>query len=171
MTREEPGNGHDEVGSVGEEAAKLFDVFSEVLAAGRAQAQGATGATADADPAAGAERPRASRWSGEGLSALAAEAVGALRDVDAHVDTGSEECCWCPVCRAVHALRETSPEVRAHLVGAARSLLSAGTALVDQLDRPGPRPDRPARPGGPTPGVEHIDLDDDGAPDPEEDGR
>lgn len=64
--------------------------------------------------------------------------------------TGSAECTWCPVCRTVHAVRQTSPEVRAHLVAAAGSLIQAASGLLATVVPP------EARPGG---GVEHIDLD------------
>ncbi|HEU4812505.1 MAG TPA: hypothetical protein VFT00_10240 [Nocardioides sp.] len=85
-----------------------------------------------------------------------------------HLATGSSECTWCPVCRTVHAVRQTSPEVRAHLVSAAGSLLQAASGLLATAVPP------EGRPGG---GVEHIDLDDEGDsghPDgawPEEDDR
>ncbi len=160
------GEPQEEIGSVGEEAAKLFDAFSEALAAGRAEQAADAGA---GDP--GGEAGRA-RWGGEGLAALAADAMSALREADAHVSTGGQDCRICPVCRAIHTVRESTPEVRAHLVTAARSLLAAGSALVDQLDQPPAPPDppearasparpRPARvPRPPGPGVERIDLDD-----------
>ena len=183
MTREETGGpAAEQVGSVSEEAARLFDVFSEILAADRVEdratdptaAPTATGSSAGPDPAAGAEGPpRASRWSGEGLAALAADALSALREAEARTATDGEDCRWCPVCRTIHAVRETTPEVRAHLLGAARSLLAAGTALVEQLDQ-SERPTGPA-PTAPTaraPGVERIDLDDARPTSPEqEDGR
>jgi hypothetical protein len=61
----------------------------------------------------------------------------------------------------VHAMRQTTPEVRAQLVVAANALLQAGSGLLASLaasqgstPRPGPR--------GPGPSVERIDLDDDG---------
>ncbi len=60
------------------------------------------------------------------LAALSGHAARAARDVDAHLDTGAGECTYCPVCRTVHALRRTSPEVR----GAARDrrhLAAAGS--------------------------------------------
>ena len=67
------------VGSVAEEAAKLFGAFS-----GWAKEHG------------------------DGLSSFA-------DDLHDHVATGSAECTWCPVCRTIAAVRQTSPEVRAHL--------------------------------------------------------
>lgn len=70
-----------------------------------------------------------------------------------HLATGSTECTWCPVCRTVHAVRQTSPEVRAHLVSAAGSLLQAASGFLATAVPP------EGRPGG---GVEHIDLDAEG---------
>jgi hypothetical protein len=89
----------------------------------------------------------------------AAKLLGALsgwtRGVDDHLATGAAECSYCPVCRTVHALRQTSPEVRTQLATAATALLQAAagllaTATPDRRDHP----DR-AR-------VQHIDLDDTG---------
>ena len=82
--------------------------------------------------------------------------------------TGSAECTWCPVCRTVHAVRQTSPEVRAHLVSAAGSLIQAASGFLTTAVPP------EGRPGG---GVEHIDLDAETGSDapggawPEEDDR
>jgi hypothetical protein len=52
----------------------------------------------------------------------------------------------------VHAVRQTSPEVRAHLTQAASSFLHAAAGLMATLP--------PQDPSGRTPGVEKIDLDD-----------
>lgn len=102
----------DDVGSVGEEAAKLFGALSD-------WAQGA----------------------GE------------------HVDTGSAECSWCPVCRTVHVIRGASPEVREHLAVAASSLMQAAAGILAAASRT-------AEPG--RPGVERIDLSDEAEDWPEE---
>lgn len=87
----------------------------------------------------------------------AAKLFGALsdwaKDHGVEQGTGAAECRWCPVCRTVHALRQTSPEVRAQLTSAAASLLQAASAMlataVPEHGRTGQRS-----------GVEHIDLDD-----------
>jgi hypothetical protein len=79
--------GTDDVGSVGEEAAKLFGALAGALREG-------------------------------------------LAEVDAHVATDDPECRWCPVCRAVHLVRETSPEVKAHLASAAASLVQAAAGFL-----------------------------------------
>jgi hypothetical protein len=47
-----------------------------------------------------------------------------------HVQTGAPECTWCPVCRTLHAIRQTSPEVRAHLTSAATSLMLAVSGMM-----------------------------------------
>lgn len=136
----EPGGGSassgpDEVGSVADEAVKLFGALSEWA------------------------RDHGSDL-GQGLSGLASHAATSAREIDEHLATGSAECTWCPVCRTVHAVRQTSPEVRAHLAVAAASLMQAAagilaTAVPDDARRPGTRHGD---------GMEHIDLDD-----PEED--
>ena len=115
----------EEVGSVGEEAAKLFSVLS-----GWARDAGASSSEAAAD-------------AGQGLA-------DAVRGIDQHIATGGEDCRYCPLCRVIHAARDTSPEVKAHLVSAAGSLMHAAAGvLATQV----PRSDRPV-------GVDKIDLDD-----------
>ena len=85
----------------------------------------------------------------------AAKLFGALAgwasDVNDHVDTGAEECRYCPICRTVHVIRQASPEVREHLAVAATSLMQATAGLLAAAAR-GPG-------AGPGDGVEHIDLD------------
>ena len=124
-----------DVGSVGEEAGKLLGALAEW-----AREQGAG-------------------W-GEGVENLAGQTASALREADAHLATGAPECSYCPLCRTVHAARQTSPEVRAHLATAASSLLQAAAGLLATAVPP--EQERRA-------GVEHIDLDpDDGTGDPRE---
>jgi hypothetical protein len=82
---------------------------------------------------------------GEGVSALTDE-------LHAHITTDAPECTWCPVCRGFAAVRQTSPEVRAHLTSAATSLALALSGML--ATRPPPR-------GA---GVERIDLDDEDEP-------
>lgn len=125
------GGGPDEqVGSVADEAVKLFGALSSW-----AKDHGSD--------------------LGEGLSGFAAHAASSAREIDEHIATGSAECVYCPVCRTIHAVRQTSPEVRAHLAVAAASLLQAAAGILATAV---PGEDRPASAGG---GIEHIDLDDD----------
>lgn len=113
------------VGSVAEEAAQLFAVLGDW-----AKQQG--GAYNDA--AAGA----------------AHAAHQAFNNVNDHIATGGEDCKYCPLCQAIHFVRTTSPEVKAHLMVAANSLVQAAAgALAAQTPQPGN--------AGP---VEKIDLDD-----------
>jgi hypothetical protein len=113
------------VGSVGEEAAKLLGALSEW-----AREQG----TDYADTAAGAANSFAQT----------------VHDVNEHIATGSADCRYCPVCQVIHVVRQTSPEVRAHLSVAASSLMQAAAGLLathaDGQSTPSP--------------VEKIDLDD-----------
>jgi len=102
----------DDIGTVGEEAAKLFGALSD--------------------------------WAKDHMG----DPLGGL---DGHLATGAPECSYCPVCKTVHVLRQTSPEVRAQLTTAATSLLQAAAGLMATAV-----PDDRARSGG----VEHIDLDD-----------
>lgn len=127
----------DEVGSVGEEAAKLFGALSDWAG--------------DRGPGLG-----------DGLAGLASQAAAAAHELGEHLDTGAPECDWCPVCRTVHLVRGTSPEVREHLAQAATSLMQAAAGVLAAASRAGERPE-PS-------GVEHIDLDgDDDGRWPEED--
>ncbi|WP_193614009.1 hypothetical protein [Nocardioides lijunqiniae] len=126
--QDRPGGTDEPVGSVGDEAAKLFGAL-----AGWATEHGVD--------------------LGQGLGGLADHAAAAVKDLDDHVATGAAECTYCPVCRAVHAVRQTSPEVRAHLATAASALVQAAAGL---LATPVP-PDASGR----AQQVERIDLDDD----------
>ena len=92
-------------------------------------------------------REQGSEW-GTALGGLAGQAAAAAHDVDAHLATGSEECRYCPVCRAVQLYRSASPEVRAHLTTAGTSLAQAAASLLAT--------GVPERRGA---GVERIDLD------------
>jgi hypothetical protein len=139
----EPGDGAgsegpEDVGSVADEAAKLFGALSEWA------------------------RDHGSDL-GQGLSGLAAQAATSARDVNEHIATGSSECTYCPICRTVHLVRETSPEVRTHLAVAAASLMQAAAGI---LATAAPDEGRAAAARGD--GVEHIDLDDEAWPEEDE---
>jgi hypothetical protein len=123
-----PEQNHD-VGSLGEEAAKLIGAFSDW-----AQDHGAD--------------------VGHGVGGLAGQAAASIRELNDHIATGSAECTFCPICRTVHAIRETSPEVRTHLVTAASSFLQAAAALLATQ--------MPKDDSGRTSHVERINLDDEG---------
>ena len=127
-----------EIGSVADEAMKLFGAFADLA---RQQA---------ADAA-------------DGAGGLAGQAAAMAHDIGEHIATDATECRYCPVCRVVHAVRETSPEVKTHLMVAASSLLQAAAGLLETLPQP-PEKD-PDQPRGAR--VQHIDLDEpDGEADP-----
>ena len=94
-----------EIGSVADEAMKLLGAFADLA---RHQAGDAA----------------------EGVSGLAGQAAAMAQDIGDHIATDAIECRYCPVCRVVHAVRETSPEVRTHLVVAASSLPPVKVALL-----------------------------------------
>lgn len=120
----EPGAG-EPVGSVGEEAAKLFAALS------------------------GWARDQGTDYAGSAAGAAAAMSE-TLHNVNEHIATGSADCRYCPVCQVIHAVRTTSPEVKAHLAVAASSLMHAAAGvLATQV------------PTEKSPSVEKIDLDDD----------
>lgn len=132
----------ESVGSVAEEAAKLLGALSDW-----AKDHGSD--------------------LGQGVAGLAGHAARSAQEANDHLETGAAECTYCPICRTVHVLRETSPEVRAQLAAAATSLLRAASGLLAAAV-PDPRRD-------PSAGVERIDLDDgvdgDWPDDPEEGDR
>ena len=100
-----------EVGSLGDEAAKLLGALS------------------------GWAREHAND-AGEGLAGLAEHAAASVHDLNEHLATGSTECTVCPICRTVHAIRQLSPDVKVHLASALTSLTEAASAHM----RP-PKPD------------------------------
>jgi len=124
--------GDEPIGSVAEEAAKLLTALS-----GWARDQGADYV---------------------GSAAGAASAMTeTMQTINEHIATGSEDCRYCPVCQVIHAVRTTSPEVKAHLAVAASSLMHAAAGvLATQVP-----PDK----GSP---VEKINLDDNDWDEPEQ---
>ncbi len=135
------GAGRDlpEVGSVGEEAAKLFGALTDW-----ARDSGA----GDPDAGSGAGAGLA-----QGLGALADQAAATFADLNAHVATGAPECTYCPVCRTVHIVRGATPEVKAHLATAASSFLQAMAGVLASVAPP---------PAAHSQEFERIDLEDDG---------
>ena len=114
-------DGREPVGSVAEEAAKLLGALSGWA-----------------------------REHGDAVSTPAGSMADSLADgLHEHLANGSPECDWCPVCRTVSAIRQTSPEVRAHFANAASSFMLALSGLMATH--------APQRGGA----VERIDLDDD----------
>jgi hypothetical protein len=121
VSDERPG---EPVGSVAEEAAKLLSALS------------------------GFARDHAGEYAGAAGGAAGA-AHAAFQNVNEHLATGAPECTYCPICQVVHAIRTTSPEVKAHLAIAANSLVQAAAAMLATHV-----PDDAQQP------VEKIDLDD-----------
>ena len=119
----------ESVGSVAEEAAKLLHALQDWA------------------------KESGSEYAGAAASA-AEGAASAVHQIDEHIATGSAECTYCPVCRVISTVRETSPEVRQHLTTAATSLLHAAAGL---LATNVPEPSKGRRDGP----VEKIDLSDD----------
>ena len=123
--------GESEVGSLADEAARLF----------AAAADWARQQAGDSGTASGLSTPRLGDWLGQ-----------------EHIATGAPECRWCPICQAISLLRTTSPDVKEHvasLVVVARQILdSVADAVVDDGRGGKPRPES-------KPNVEHIDLSED----------
>jgi hypothetical protein len=96
---------NESVGSVGEEAAKLFGALQEW-----ARDSGSDYANAAA-----------------GAATSAASSLGAVNE---RIATGGEDCRNCPICQMISAVRGTSPEVKQHLASAASSLVQAVAAVL-----------------------------------------
>jgi hypothetical protein len=95
-------DGPEPVGSIAEEAAKLFGALSGWA-----------------------------REHGEGASTMAGSMADSVtHELHGHLSTASPECAWCPVCRTIAAVRHTSPEVQAHLASAASSFMLAVSAMM-----------------------------------------
>lgn len=90
------------VGSVGEEAAKLFGALQDWA------------------------RENKQSYAGH-LDDLASAAAS----VNEHIATGGQDCRYCPVCQTISTVRATSPEVKRHLASAAASLLQALLAATE----------------------------------------
>jgi hypothetical protein len=61
--------------------------------------------------------------------------------------TGSPECCVCPVCRVISAMRDPSPELAERLATGAGDLASTVAGILRSLSRTGVRPNPPEREG------------------------
>ncbi|CAN5614775.1 hypothetical protein BH11ACT8_BH11ACT8_06510 [soil metagenome] len=134
--------GGAEVGSVGEEAAKLLGALSDW-----------------AKDSGGDLGSGLGTGLGQSLRGLAGQAASTMSGISAHIDTGAPECTYCPICRTVHVIRTTSPEVKAHLASAASSFLQALVGVLATLP--------PPQGAGSGSDFERIDLDadDDGPTD------
>ena len=98
----EASDGARDIGSLAEEATKLFGALSEWARDHAGEA-------------------------GDGLSGLADQAAASAHDLNDHLAAGAAECTVCPICRTV---RQLSPEVKTHLAAAASSLMQATASLL-----------------------------------------
>ena len=113
---DEPGT--EEVGTLGEEAVKLFATISGLAREHLDFAQH--------DPGHGLA---------DHLDDARAHASAAARHLGEQLDGSPAECRTCPVCRTVHAVREVDPEVWQHLREAATSVGRAFSSLLHTADR------------------------------------
>ena len=125
------------VGSVAEEAAKLFAVLQN--------AAGSSGTTHADEPHAGEVRA----------------------DDPPHEHKLGPDCVWCPICQVINKVRSTSPETleqlctaAAHVLGSVRSLLeeaaeAARQAREDSADEPDQAQNQTRS------GVDRIDVSED----------
>jgi hypothetical protein len=101
------------VGSVAEEAAKLFAVLQNAAAEGAPSAESRSAEAPAAEPDAG--------------------------EAHEHDHKLGPDCVWCPVCQLIHRVRNTSPETieqlstaAAHVLGSLRSLLESAADAARQ---------------------------------------
>jgi hypothetical protein len=66
---------------------------------------------------------------------IGSAAEEAARLIDA-VSGRTDDCAWCPLCRAAAFLRDTDPEVRARVVSSATALMVSLRDLADSAARP-----------------------------------
>ncbi|WP_432892192.1 hypothetical protein ACQPYH_16330 [Kribbella sp. CA-245084] len=136
----------DPVGSVAEEAAKLFAVLQHAATDAPPQREPAADAADEAPPA----------------------------DAVEHEHKLGPDCMWCPVCQLIHRVRNTSPETieqlstaAAHVLGSLRSLLEAAAEAARQSrEDAASRPKSSAQPEeepAPTK-VDRIDVSEDPEP-------
>jgi hypothetical protein len=94
------------------------------------------------------------RGAGQGspLAGLAERFLGGGPATDAeeagwgHFATGTAECCVCPVCRAISALRDPNPELAARLAMGASDLAAGVTTILRALQSATARPAPPPKP-------------------------
>ena len=94
------------LGSVGEEAAKLFDALQDWVKDNGSGEPGRAEGLVDG---------LADQW----------------RSFNEHVATGGQDCTYCPVCQVIGKVREASPELRSHLAVATSSLLQAAATIIE----------------------------------------
>lgn len=93
------------VGSLAEEATKLWQALQDWTKDGSGDVAGAA-------------------------ASAAAGASSTTRRIHEHLATDSPDCRYCPVCQVISAVRGISPEVREHLASAATSLGHAAATLL-----------------------------------------
>jgi len=139
----------DQVGSVAEEAAKLFAVLQQAAAEAKS---GDHPHHTDQEPGwdAGEESP-------EPADEKSAGAEHGVRD-----GHGGVECQWCPVCQLIAKVRNTSPETieqlstaAAGVLGSVRSLVEAAAEAARQA-----RADAESRSAGQRPSTEDAATED-----------
>ncbi|MBL7256497.1 hypothetical protein [Paractinoplanes lichenicola] len=97
---------------------------------------------------AGSAREEAERL----VATVLARAVAGQAFNDKRWATGEPECCVCPVCKAIAAMRDPKPETAAKLAGGASDLAGSVAGLLRSVsaivgEKPKPVPPAPAKPG------------------------
>lgn len=106
----------EEIGTVTEEAARLLGALADLVSTNEAG------------------------WR-DSADRVGQRVTAAAREIDEHLATDDQDCRYCPVCRALHAVRGCSPEVRAHLATAGLALAQAAALLLDPAqDQPSEEP-------------------------------
>lgn len=115
------------VGSVAEEAAKLFAILQQAAHTTDAHA----GHGEEPNEAAG-QHPDSSADEEPGASTHKHAAAGGVDGEGCeHEVAGPAECTWCPVCQLISRVRSTSPETVEHLATAAAAVLGSVRSLLE----------------------------------------
>jgi hypothetical protein len=151
------------IGSVAEEAAKLFAVLQHAAVDSRDTTSAGDAAQDDVreDYAAGAQ---------DGDSGVRRDHVEDDSHEHEHGIGRGPECQWCPVCQLINKVRNTSPETieqlstaAAHVLGSVRSLLEAAAeAAREAREDAASRPDEQEEPSRSR--VDRIDVSEDPEP-------
>jgi hypothetical protein len=113
------------------------------------------------DPRAEAERLVAAALA---TASVAARSLG-------HVATGSGECCVCPVCKGIAAVREPSPEFAERLATAAGDLAAGVASVLRAFSAPDRAPAGATAPGEPASSPDDSGTDHSGTDHSQAEGR
>ena len=75
-----------------------------------------------------------------------------------HVNAGTGNCSYCPICATIGILRDTKPEVVEHLAVAAREIVMAAGLFIEEVEKVVGTPETPPDNDDQDPKVRRIDV-------------